>query len=103
MQAKCIDLAVAILYIVLVSVFFGWGLFRRTRKANPASMTNPWWNVMDGSEVHSINREKNENPPMQVKTNFVSMYISIMCVLRFISVMLCVWFESLNLLLCFMI
>ncbi|KAH0974444.1 hypothetical protein GBA52_016343 [Prunus armeniaca] len=65
-KAKCIDLAVAILYIVLVSVFFGWGLFRRTRKANPASMTNPWWNVMDDSEVHSINREKNENPPMQV-------------------------------------
>ncbi|BBH02663.1 Patched family protein [Prunus dulcis] len=65
-KAKCIDLAVVILYIVLVSVFFGWGLFRRTRKANPASMTNPWWNVMDDSEVHSISREKNENPPMQV-------------------------------------
>ncbi|XP_034215216.1 NPC intracellular cholesterol transporter 1-like isoform X3 [Prunus dulcis] len=65
-KAKCIDLAVAILYIVLVCVFFGWGLFRRTRKANPASMTNPWWNVMDDSEVHSISREKNENPPMQL-------------------------------------
>ncbi|PQQ11388.1 Niemann-Pick C1 protein-like [Prunus yedoensis var. nudiflora] len=65
-KAKCIDLAVAILYIILVSVFFGWGLFHRTRKANPASVTKPWWTVMDDSEVHSINREKNENPPMQV-------------------------------------
>ncbi|KAB2626246.1 Niemann-Pick C1 protein-like [Pyrus ussuriensis x Pyrus communis] len=64
-HVKCIDLAVAVLYIVLVSVFFGWGLFHRTRKTNPASRTEPWWNVMDDGEVHS-NREKNENPPMQV-------------------------------------
>ncbi|KAM1909294.1 hypothetical protein ACFX13_038070 [Malus domestica] len=64
-KAKCIDLAVAVLYIALVSVFFGWGLFHRTRKTKPASGTTPWWNVMDDGEVHS-NREKNENPPMQV-------------------------------------
>ncbi|KAM0964104.1 hypothetical protein ACFX15_022504 [Malus domestica] len=64
-EGKCIDLAVAVLYIVLVYVFFGWGLFHRTRKTKPASRTEPWWNVMDDGEVHS-NREKNENPPMQV-------------------------------------
>lgn len=94
LQAKCIDLAVAILYIVLVSVFFGWGLFHRTRKANPASVTKPWWTVMDDSEVHSVNREKNENPPMQVKTNFVSkyVYINYVCSEIYISYVMCmVW------------
>ncbi|XP_062027066.1 uncharacterized protein LOC133743216 [Rosa rugosa] len=66
-KAKCIDLAVAVLYIVLVSVFFGWGLFNRTRKQTPASRKKPLWNnVMDDGEVQSISREKNENPPMQV-------------------------------------
>ncbi|KAK9928380.1 hypothetical protein M0R45_025517 [Rubus argutus] len=69
-QAKCIDLGLAILYIVLVSVFFGWGLFHRTRKQSPASRTKPLWNnVMEDADIHSVNREKNENSPMQVLEN----------------------------------
>ncbi|XP_004301979.1 PREDICTED: niemann-Pick C1 protein-like [Fragaria vesca subsp. vesca] len=71
-KAKCIDLAVAILYIVLLSVFFGWGLFHRTRKQSPASKTKPLWNnVVDDGEVQSIRREK--NPPMQVLEDPVHM------------------------------
>lgn len=64
---------------MLVSVFFGWGLFHRTRKQSPASKTKPLWNnVVDDGEVQSISREK--NPPMQVQTNFQRIYVHL-CVL----------------------
>ncbi|XP_050376626.1 uncharacterized protein LOC126794026 [Argentina anserina] len=66
-KAKCIDLSVAVLYIVLVSVILGWGFYHWSRKQSPASRTKPLGkNVVDDGEVQSISREKNENPPMQV-------------------------------------
>ncbi|EOY15280.1 Patched family protein isoform 17 [Theobroma cacao] len=63
LKAKCVDLALAILYIVLVSMFFGWGLFHRTRKRRSFRM-KPFLNTADGGES-SVNMQKAENLPMQ--------------------------------------
>lgn len=65
LKAKCIDFALAILYITLVSMFLGWGLFHRTRERNPRSRTKPFLNVSDGGQLHSVNRRKDEHLPMQ--------------------------------------
>ncbi|XVF74110.1 hypothetical protein PTKIN_Ptkin13bG0033900 [Pterospermum kingtungense] len=65
LKAKCVDLALAILYIVLVSMFFGWGLFHRTRKRSRSFRMKPFSSTADGGESHSINRQKAENLPMQ--------------------------------------
>ncbi|XVE94413.1 hypothetical protein REPUB_Repub02eG0006300 [Reevesia pubescens] len=65
LKAKCVDLALAILYIVLVSMFFGWGLFHRTRKRSRSFRMKPFLNTADYGESHSINRQKAENLPMQ--------------------------------------
>ncbi|XP_057974422.1 uncharacterized protein LOC131162209 isoform X2 [Malania oleifera] len=65
LKAKCIEFALAILYIILVSLFFGWGLFHRTRERNPASRRKPLFRSMDGSALHSMNRHKDENIPVQ--------------------------------------
>ncbi|XVF35828.1 hypothetical protein REPUB_Repub19eG0004400 [Reevesia pubescens] len=65
LKAKCVDLALAILYIVLVSMFFGWGLFHRTRKRSRSFRMKPFLNTADAGESHSINRQKAENLPMQ--------------------------------------
>lgn len=48
-QVKCIEFSLAILYIVLVSAFFGWGLFHRTRERRriPASNMKPLLNFED--------------------------------------------------------
>ncbi|KAH7523402.1 hypothetical protein FEM48_Zijuj06G0007300 [Ziziphus jujuba var. spinosa] len=87
LKAKCIDLAVAILYIILVSIFLGWRLFHLNRKKNPASRTKPLWNVMEGGELQSVAQQKEENPSMQmledaphtrngVRLSFVQGYMS---------------------------
>lgn len=47
-------------------MFLGWGLFHRTRERNPRSRTKPFLNVNDGGQLHSVNRQKDENLPMQV-------------------------------------
>ncbi|WCJ44712.1 NPC intracellular cholesterol transporter 1 [Euphorbia peplus] len=65
-KAKCIDFGLTILYIVLVSIFLGWGLFHRKRKMNQTSRMKPLPDVVDGGEVHSTVRRKDENLPMQV-------------------------------------
>ncbi|KAL5557719.1 hypothetical protein UlMin_033930 [Ulmus minor] len=65
LKAKCIDLAMTIVYIILVSVFLGWRLFHWNRVKNPALRTKPFWNVMEGGgELHSVNQQKEENPSM---------------------------------------
>lgn len=66
MQAKCVEVAVAIIYIVLVSVFLGWGFFHRKRKSSPVSRTKPLINVPNGGIIRRINSQKDENIPMQV-------------------------------------
>ena len=66
LKAKCIEFSLAILYIILVTIFFGWGLFHRTRERNPTPRMKPMLNVMDGSELHSMNRPKDENLSSQM-------------------------------------
>ncbi|KAG7971471.1 hypothetical protein I3843_07G135700 [Carya illinoinensis] len=66
LKAKCIDFALAILYVILVSIFLGWGLFHHTRERNPHSRTKPVLNAMDVGQLHSVNRKKDENFPMQM-------------------------------------
>ncbi|XP_057966308.1 uncharacterized protein LOC131156550 [Malania oleifera] len=54
LEAKCIEFALAILYIILVCAFFGWGLFHRTReRRRPASTMKPLLNIMDDHEINS--------------------------------------------------
>ncbi|KAI3459954.1 hypothetical protein Pfo_016617 [Paulownia fortunei] len=65
-KAKCIEVAVAILYIILVSVFLGWGFFHRKRKRSPMSRTKPLINVPNCGIVRHINNKKDENIPMQM-------------------------------------
>ncbi|XAR61542.1 hypothetical protein NMG60_11015995 [Bertholletia excelsa] len=66
LKAKCVDISMVILYIILVSVFLGWGLFHRKGKRIPAHRTKPLVNVTNGSDSHSVNQQKDENPSMQI-------------------------------------
>ncbi|XP_042511025.1 NPC intracellular cholesterol transporter 1-like isoform X2 [Macadamia integrifolia] len=66
LKVKCLDFSMAILYIVLVSAFFGWGLFHRTRKRSSASKMKPLLNIRDECEPNSVNKQKDETVPMQM-------------------------------------
>ncbi|XP_038715394.1 NPC intracellular cholesterol transporter 1 isoform X3 [Tripterygium wilfordii] len=67
LKAKCIDFALAILYIILASVFLGWGFFHRQREKSQTSRMNPMLSVNDGSKFHSAIGQKDENLPMQME------------------------------------
>lgn len=56
-----------ILYVVLVSVFLGWGFFHRKRKRSPVSRTKPLINMPNEGVIRRINSQKDENVPMQVR------------------------------------
>lgn len=64
LKAKCVDLSLTILYIVLASMFLGWGFFHRKRQRDQPTRTKPFSNV-DHGEFDSANREKAESLPMQ--------------------------------------
>ncbi|KAK4390055.1 NPC intracellular cholesterol transporter 1, partial [Sesamum angolense] len=66
LKAKCVEVAIAILYIILVSVFLGWGFFHRKRNRSPASRTKPLVNVPNGGIIRRANSQKDENIPMQM-------------------------------------
>ncbi|KAL0361852.1 UNVERIFIED_CONTAM: NPC intracellular cholesterol transporter 1 [Sesamum radiatum] len=66
LKAKCVEVAVAILYIILVSLFLGWGFFHRKRNRSPASRTKPLVNVPNGGIIRRANSQKDENIPMQM-------------------------------------
>ncbi|XP_071923445.1 uncharacterized protein [Coffea arabica] len=65
-KAKCIEVAVAILYIVLVSVFLGWGFWHRKKERAPVSRTKPLVSVTNIGVVRHVNNQKDENIPMQM-------------------------------------
>jgi hypothetical protein len=79
-----------ILYIVLVSAFFGWGLFnqKRERRRHPSS-TEPLLNVTDDGEFDIDNLRKNEKLVAKVDLDYfhlISYYpvilsLSIACLL----------------------
>ncbi|KAJ6953196.1 NPC intracellular cholesterol transporter 1-like isoform X2 [Populus alba x Populus x berolinensis] len=61
--AKCVDFILTILYVILVSIFLGWGLFRRKRERDQSSRMNPVSNIKDSGGVTG---KKDENLPMQM-------------------------------------
>uniref|UniRef100_A0A6N2LDP9 SSD domain-containing protein n=3 Tax=Salix viminalis TaxID=40686 RepID=A0A6N2LDP9_SALVM len=63
LKAKCVDFSLTILYIILISMFLGWGLFHRKRKGNQTSRMNPLSDIKDSGEVI---RKKDENLPAQM-------------------------------------
>ncbi|KAI5590215.1 hypothetical protein BDE02_05G214700 [Populus trichocarpa] len=63
LKAKCVDFALTILYIILISMFLGWGLFHRKRERNQTSRMNPLSDIKDSGEVI---RKKDENLPAQM-------------------------------------
>ncbi|XP_019417010.1 PREDICTED: Niemann-Pick C1 protein-like isoform X1 [Lupinus angustifolius] len=67
LTVKCVDLILTVLYIILISVFLGWGLcHHRIRERNPTYRTRPDSNIGSGGVLHSLDGEKDENLPMQV-------------------------------------
>ncbi|XP_050204981.1 uncharacterized protein LOC126655019 [Mercurialis annua] len=66
LKAKCIDFALTILYILLVSMFLGWGLLYRKREKDQTSTMKPFSNITDGGEIHSVIRRKDADLPMQM-------------------------------------
>ncbi|KAL3617746.1 hypothetical protein CASFOL_038067 [Castilleja foliolosa] len=64
-EAKCVEVAMAIVYLVLVPAFLGWGFFHRKRKTGPVTKTLPLVNAPSSSVVRRINSQKDENVPMQ--------------------------------------
>ncbi|KAH7518258.1 hypothetical protein FEM48_Zijuj09G0152400 [Ziziphus jujuba var. spinosa] len=66
LKIRCIELAVAILYIILVSAFFGWGLFHRTsERRRPTASMEPLLNVMH-DDFDSDNLQKDESHTTEV-------------------------------------
>ncbi|KAK1560393.1 hypothetical protein Q3G72_026113 [Acer saccharum] len=63
LKVKCVEIVVVILYMLLVSAFFGWGLFQRTRERRaPASTVEP---LLQGDENLSL--KANEMDPQLTK------------------------------------
>ncbi|XP_024031369.1 Niemann-Pick C1 protein [Morus notabilis] len=61
LKVRCIELSVAILYILFVSAFLGWGVFRRTReRRTPSSGMEPLLNVLH-DELDSVKMQNNES------------------------------------------
>lgn len=70
---KCIDLAMAILFIVLVSAFLGWGFFyKETERTGPASSTKPLL-----SKVDSFDEENEDTPDVKVNSEHLPVYFSL--------------------------
>ncbi|KAJ6731185.1 PATCHED FAMILY PROTEIN [Salix viminalis] len=62
-KAKCVDFILTILYVILVSMFLGWGLFNRKRERDQSSRMNPVSNIKDSGEATG---KKDENLPTQM-------------------------------------
>ncbi|ONH92494.1 hypothetical protein PRUPE_8G178600 [Prunus persica] len=61
-EVKCIDFSVAILYILLISAFFGWGLFHRTsERRRVESSKEPLLNVIHDDGIDSVNLQRDES------------------------------------------
>ncbi|XP_029128228.1 uncharacterized protein LOC109803148 isoform X3 [Cajanus cajan] len=65
-NVKCVDLILTVLYIILICVFLGWGLYHRVRERKPTYRIKSVSNVINDGALYSHNREKDENLPMQI-------------------------------------
>jgi len=69
-KVKCVDFAMAIVYIVLVSLIFGWGLLCKTSKYSKASpRMRPLLHTEEESELHSVSKNENVTLPVQADEN----------------------------------
>jgi Niemann-Pick C1 protein len=62
---KCVDFTVAIVYIVLVSVIFGWGFLSKTPTSNRPSL-KPLLHTEEECEGRSVNKNEHVTLPVQV-------------------------------------
>ncbi|KAA8535924.1 hypothetical protein F0562_028402 [Nyssa sinensis] len=60
LKVECVEFSLAILYIILVSAFFGWGLFHRTKERRPTSSMKPLLNFVDEDGINYVNVQKDE-------------------------------------------
>ncbi|KVI07692.1 Patched, partial [Cynara cardunculus var. scolymus] len=61
LKARCVEVSVAIVYILLASLFLGWGLFHKRGARNPALRTKPLVNVANGGLAQQVRGKKDEN------------------------------------------
>lgn len=61
LKARCIEVSVAVVYILLASLFLGWGLFHKRGSRNPALRTKSLMNVTNGGLAQQTRGKKNEN------------------------------------------
>uniref|UniRef100_A0A7N0U4X7 SSD domain-containing protein n=1 Tax=Kalanchoe fedtschenkoi TaxID=63787 RepID=A0A7N0U4X7_KALFE len=62
LKVKCIEFSLALLYIVLVSLFFGWGFFNRTsERRTHSSTTKPLLKVTDDGELDTTDKQKGDD------------------------------------------
>ncbi|KAI4317035.1 hypothetical protein L6164_024947 [Bauhinia variegata] len=66
LTVKCADMILAVLYIILITVFLGWGLYHRLRERNPSSRTKSVPSIITSDMLHSVNMQKDENLPMRM-------------------------------------
>ncbi|XP_076922652.1 uncharacterized protein LOC143584500 isoform X2 [Bidens hawaiensis] len=66
LKTKCIEFSLAIVYILLASVFLWWGLIHKRKERSPTSRHKSLTNVTNGGPVQKTNGEKDENIPMQM-------------------------------------
>ncbi|KAG9151287.1 hypothetical protein Leryth_002836 [Lithospermum erythrorhizon] len=66
LKVKCVEVAVTVLYIVLTSMFLGWGFYHRKGGRIPVSRTRPLVNVGESGVVRQMSKHKDENVPMQM-------------------------------------
>ncbi|KAH0684970.1 hypothetical protein KY285_022517 [Solanum tuberosum] len=66
LKVKCIEVAVTILYVVLVSIFLGWGFLHKKREETPVPRTKPLISASGNGVIRQSSRQKDENIPMQM-------------------------------------
>ncbi|KAF5803944.1 putative protein patched/dispatched [Helianthus annuus] len=66
LKARCIEVSVAMVYILLASMFLWWGLLHKRKEMNPTLRTKSMMNVTKGGPVHQVHGKKDENIPMQM-------------------------------------
>lgn len=66
LEVKCLELSLAIVYIVFISVLLLWGLLHRKRvKEHPSFRTNRLLNAEDESELQTVNKPESSIQPAQ--------------------------------------
>ncbi|KAL2895202.1 NPC intracellular cholesterol transporter 1 [Bienertia sinuspersici] len=62
MKARCSDVVVAVVFVVSLSVFLGWGFVHQKKKMNPASRTKPLTSATSSDGRHSSDLKDGELP-----------------------------------------